>query len=89
MICSHGEEVPFCWDDARPGQRAAIDYLHRHAFDWAAEHAPTGDLFQMEAYSLWYAVENYRFVDSATPHSIAWERWAKRQTVTFPQFSTK
>jgi hypothetical protein len=72
-ICRHGQQG-FCWDDATPEQRAAFDFLHAHAYAYAAP----GDRDAAEAYAADFAEANYLDPDEAPAHSGLFgqfERW--------------
>jgi hypothetical protein len=37
VLCQHGTDG-YCYDDALPEEREAVDFIHRHAFDYAVSH---------------------------------------------------
>jgi hypothetical protein len=72
MICSHGETVAYCYDDATPAQRAQFDSLHRHAYEWTAGGHGVRTRDEAEAYAAWFAGLYWADADEdVPPHPVA------------------
>lgn len=56
-ICSHGERVRFCWDDATVAEREAFDFLHRSAFNYAVTYGLSRD--NAEQFAAWSAGRDF------------------------------
>lgn len=55
-VCSHGVEG-YCYDDALPGERQAVDFLHSSAYEWAAQR---GDRDTAEDFAAWAVRDAWR-----------------------------
>lgn len=54
-VCSHGREG-YCYDDASPAEREAVDFVHRHAYDYAVGGGVDHDTAEAyAAYAVWLA----------------------------------
>lgn len=71
-VCQHGNDG-FCWDDATPEERAAVDYLFKSAFNYAIAVGARADV--AEAYAVWFAAEAWHpgvvVMECSHPHEWA------------------
>ena len=82
-VCSHGH-AGYCADDALPGERRAVDFLHTHAHEWAMK--VTGDRDVAEAYACWLIADSWKpgVVVMDGNHRHDWERFkASRAAADF------
>lgn len=56
-VCSHGVEG-YCHDDALQGERQAVDFLHRSAYEWALTNHGGRDT--AEDYAAWTVRDCWR-----------------------------
>lgn len=76
VLCRHGR-TGYCDDDATPEERACMNDIFRHAYDWAW----LGRLDDAEEHAAWFAAQcwNPGAIISDGWHSSEYERFKQKQ----------